>query len=234
MAFRILALSGGGYRGLFTVNLLKRLEQQAERPIGECFDLIAGTSIGGLIAIGLALGKPAEEIEQVFLEKGEAIFPRRKPNTQIFSKWREYYGMLRKPKYDGVELRKAIESVVGIDTLIGDARTRLIIPAINMTKGSVQMFKTAHCRQFVVDKNRKAADVAMATSAAPFFFPLAQVGDAFYADGGLAANAPDLCAIHEATAFLEQQPKDIFLLSIGTTTTKFSLPSSLGTHTWGR
>jgi patatin-like phospholipase/acyl hydrolase len=228
MAFRILALSGGGYRGLFTVSVLKRLEQQAQRPIGECFDLIAGTSIGGLVAIGLALGKSVEKIEQVFLEKGEIIFPKGEPKTRFFPKLGEYWDLLREPKYDGVELKKAIESVVGVDTVIGDARTRLLIPTINMTKGSVQMFKTAHCPQFVIDKSRKASEVAMATSAAPFFFPLAQVGDAFYADGGLVANAPDLCAIHEATAFLGQKQEDIYLLSIGTTTTKFSLPSSLG------
>jgi patatin-like phospholipase/acyl hydrolase len=228
MAFQILALSGGGYRGLFTVSVLRRLEEQAQRPIGECFDLIAGTSIGGLVAIGLALGKPAEMIEKVFLEKGETIFPKGEPKTGFIPKWRECAAMARGPKYDGSELRKAIESVVGVDALIGDARTRLLIPAINMTKGSVQMFKTAHCPQFVVDKKRKAADVAMATSAAPFYFPLAQVGDAFYADGGLAANAPDLCAIHEATKFLGRLQEDIHVLSIGTTTTKFSLPTSLG------
>jgi uncharacterized protein len=228
MAFRILALSGGGYRGLFTVNVLKRLEEQAERPIGECFDLIAGTSIGGLVAIGLALGKPAKVIERVFLEKGEIIFARGEPKTGFIPKWHEYLTMVRGPKYDGVELRKAVESVVGVDALIGDARTRLLIPAINMTKGSVQMFKTAHCPQFVVDKKRRAAEVAMATSAAPFYFPLAQVGDAYYADGGLVANAPDLCAIHEATKFLGRRQEDIHVLSIGTTTTKFSLPASLG------
>ena len=60
MPFQILALSGGGYRGLFTSTVLARLEQQAQRPIGDCFDLIAGTSIGGVIALGLALGKSAE------------------------------------------------------------------------------------------------------------------------------------------------------------------------------
>ena len=95
MAFRILALSGGGYRGLFTVNVLKRLEEQAKRPIGECFDLIAGTSIGGLVAIGLALSKPAQLIERVFLEQGETIFPKGEPKTGLVSKLCEYVAMVK-------------------------------------------------------------------------------------------------------------------------------------------
>ncbi|AZO34026.1 MAG: hypothetical protein EOS76_06855 [Mesorhizobium sp.] len=79
MPFQILALSGGGYRGLFSTHIFSKLEEQAGRPIGECFDLIAGTSIGGIIAIGLALGKPAKEIRDVFEEKGEDIFTRGEP-----------------------------------------------------------------------------------------------------------------------------------------------------------
>jgi uncharacterized protein len=74
MTFQILALSGGGYRGLFTSAILAKLEQQAQRPIGDCFDLIAGTSIGGVIALGLALGKSADSINRMFLDHGEEIF----------------------------------------------------------------------------------------------------------------------------------------------------------------
>ena len=97
-----------------------------------------------------------------------------------------------------------------------------------MTKGSVQMFKTAHDPRLVTDYRRRAADVAMATSAAPTFFPLAEIDGAYSADGGLVANAPDMCALHEACVFLGTKADDVSILSIGTTTTGFSLPRSLG------
>lgn len=228
MTFHILALSGGGYRGLFTAQVLKLLEKQAGRPIGECFDLIAGTSIGGIIAIGLAMGKTAERITEVFADRGEKIFPYGEKPESRFGRWRLYRRMLREPKYDSVELRSAVDAVVGYGKLIRDAKTRLLIPAVNMSKGSVQMFKTAHHPNFKLDKDRKAADVALATSAAPIYFPMAEVGDSYFVDGGIVANAPDLCALLEAKHFLGQKQEDIRILSIGTTTTKFSLPSSLG------
>ncbi|MGL4234770.1 CBASS cGAMP-activated phospholipase [Tabrizicola sp.] len=228
MTFNILALSGGGYRGLFTIEVLARLEQRAGRPIGECFDLIAGTSIGGIIAIGLAMGKSAESIKKEFIERGEDIFPKRKTPTTQIGKCLELWQHGSKPKYDGIALRKTVESVLGGDTLIQDAKTRLLVPAINMTAGKVQMFKTPHHERLTEDGRRKAVDVAMATSAAPLFFPLAKMGENYYADGGLAANAPDACAIHEAVHFCDQSIDDLRLISIGTTFTGFGLPTSLG------
>lgn len=213
---------------MFSAHVLAELEKQAGRPIGECFDLIAGTSIGGIIAIGLALGKPAKQIRDVFEQRGEDIFTRGEPTwNPITNSWRFCRGIM-KPKYDGTELRKAVEAVVGVDALIDDAKTRLLVPTVNMTKGSVQLFKTAHHPDFFRDYRIKAIDVAMATSAAPTFFPLAKIGASYFVDGGVVANAPDLCAIHEATHFLGAAPDDIKVLSIGTITTGFSLPTSLG------
>jgi patatin-like phospholipase/acyl hydrolase len=228
MTFQILALSGGGYRGLFTSSILTRLEQQAQRPIGDCFDLIAGTSIGGVIAIGLALGKSTEAIKKMFLDHGEEIFTRGERPQGWLAKLQERKRQWKQPKYDGTVLREKIEAVLGKNARLGDARTRLLIPAINMTKGSVQMFKTAHHPNFLNDHKLLAADVAMATSAAPLYFPMAKIENSNFIDGGIVANAPDMCAVHEAISFLGQDLRDISVLSIGTTTSKFSLPSSLG------
>jgi patatin-like phospholipase/acyl hydrolase len=228
MTFQILALSGGGFRGLFTSSILARLEDQAKRPIGECFDLISGTSAGGIIALGLALGKSAESISKMFLEHGEAIFPRgERPKWKLGrarAKIREWWH----PKYDGTVLRQKIEDILGADARLGDVKTRVLIPAVNMTKGSVQMFKTAHNPRFTNDYKLAVVDIAMATSAAPLYFPMAEVGNGYFIDGGVVANAPDLCAVHEAISFLDQKPGDIRVMSIGTTTSKFSLPSSEG------
>ena len=68
--------------------------------------------------------------------------------------------------------------------------------------------------------------VAMAT--APLYFPMAKIDNSNFIDGGVVANAPDMCAVHEAVHFLGQKIEDVSVLSIGTTTSKFSLPSSLG------
>jgi patatin-like phospholipase/acyl hydrolase len=225
MAFQILALSGGGYLGLYTAEILARLEQQAGKPLGRCFDLIAGTSIGGILAIGVAMEKPAAEMRDVIVGRGTRIFSnRRKPR---FS-WMDTPRSFLSPKYSDRELKIAIADMIGEETKISAAKHRLLVPAINMTTGSVQMFKTGHDPKFGIDPGRRAMDVALATSAAPTYFPLAEVGDAHFVDGGLVANAPDLCALHEATHFLDQDRADLRVLSIGTTTTGFSLKRTLG------
>jgi uncharacterized protein len=230
MTFQILSLSGGGYRGLFTIEVLARLEQRAGRPIGSCFDLIAGTSIGGIIAIGLAMGKTAEELHKLFIDHGEKIFPAKPPVELKLSHWRRIFEAMTSPRHSNHALREAIEGVIGKDTLLGEAKTRLLVPTVNMTKGSVQMFKTPHSPKLVMDQYRKAVDIAMATSAAPLIFPLAEIDDAYYADGGLVANSPDACAIHEAVNYISQKKEDIVLVSVGTTTSKFGVPSSYGTN----
>jgi patatin-like phospholipase/acyl hydrolase len=97
-----------------------------------------------------------------------------------------------------------------------------------MMKGSVQMFNTALHANFINDHKLAAVDVAMATAAAPFYFPMALIDNSHFMDGGIAANAPDLCAIHEAVFFLDQKLENIRVISIGTTTSKFWLPNSLG------
>lgn len=225
MPFQILALSGGGYLGLYTAELLARLEQKAGRPLASCFDLLSGTSIGGILTIGLALEKPAADMRDKFEEKGELIFSSRgRPRVG----WWDARRAFRHAKYDGKQLRIAVAEMIGDETKIGDAKHRLLVPAVNMTKGSVQMFKTGHHQNFKIDPLRNAVDVAMATSAAPTYFPLAQSGYEQFADGGLVANAPDMCALHEATHFLGQKASDVSILSIGTTSTGFSIKRSLG------
>ena len=75
--FRILALAGGGYLGLYTATVLAELEARAGEPLGRRFDLIAGTSVGGILAIALAYEIPMATIQQIFLDKGTRIFSAR-------------------------------------------------------------------------------------------------------------------------------------------------------------
>lgn len=225
MSFQILALSGGGYLGLYTAEILALLEGRSGKPLAQCFDLVSGTSVGGILAIGLALEVPAADMRDMLIQRGERIFSTR--GRPQFGWW-DARRSLFLPKYDGTELRRAIADMIGADTRIGHAKHRLLVPAVNMTKGSVQMFKTGHHENFQSDPKRNAVDVAMATSAAPTYFPLAECGQAQFADGGLVANAPDMCALHEATHFLNQNASDVSILSIGTTSTGFSVRRSLG------
>jgi patatin-like phospholipase/acyl hydrolase len=131
-----------------------------------------------------------------------------------------------RPKFDAEPLRAAILKIFDKDAKLGDALHPVLIPAVNLTQGQPQVFKTPHHTSFVRDKSLAVVDIAMATSAAPSFFPPARLGNNLYVDGGLYANTPDLVALHEATHFLRSPVEKIYMLSIGTTTTSYSIVDS--------
>ncbi|MBZ9813830.1 CBASS cGAMP-activated phospholipase [Mesorhizobium sp. CA7] len=228
MTFQILSLSGGGFLGLYTASVLSKLEEQTGKPIIDSFDLVAGTSVGGIIALGLSAGRSASEIKQAFLDDGHHVFSgARPPKNFISSTWKLLTG-IPASRYNPGRLREIIERIVGVDSLMRDLRRPTVIPAVNLTKGGPKVFKTGHHRSLYLDWKLKLVDVALATSAAPTYFPLHQIGDELFADGGLFANSPDLIAVHEAERFLGIAQKDIKVLSIGTTTTAFAFSSRAG------
>lgn len=237
MSFNILSLSGGGYLGLYTISVLAELEEEFGAPLASKFDLLAGTSVGGIIALGLAAETPAAEIKKAFETNGASIFSDRKQPKSSIGKLRDLARSFLSSKYKNDGLKQTIAEVVGETILIGDLKHRVIIPTVNLTKGKPQVFKTPHHSDFVRDHKLKISDVAVATAAAPTYFPIAEIGDELYADGGLYANAPDQLAVHEAEHFLDVSTDDIHVLSIGTTTTQFSLshetPRDLGIKGWG-
>jgi len=238
MNFQILSLSGGGIFGLYTINFICDLEKQIKRPIATCFDLLAGTSIGGIIAIALALEIPAEKIKKSFEDNGSLIFSKRPAPKSRREEWVDLFRSLFKSKYSDSALLKTVESLLGSKTIIGNLKHPTIIPAVNLTKGKPQIFKTAHHPDFKIDWKRIAFKVALATSAAPTYFPVAEMDDELFADGGLYANSPDLLALHEAEHFLKINLDNIRILSIGTTTTQFSFSHAggraLGIVGWGK
>lgn len=225
--FQALALTGGGYRGLFTAQVLQVLEGANEgKLIGERFDLVCGTSIGGIIALAVAFDVPMEKVVKVFLEEGERIFPQH--GRRRFKPWDTFLHW-RKPRYDAGRLREAVEHLLK-GFKLEDARHPVAVPAVNVTTGQMQVFKSRYRQCFTRDLHFDAVDVALATAAAPTFFELAEVDGCLYADGGLYANAPDLIALHEA----EQLSRDAGLpceqrvLSIGTTTKNYSISFKAG------
>lgn len=222
--FQALTLTGGGFRGLFTAKALQVIEENLHEPIGHHFDLISGTSIGGLVALAAAFEVPMSRVVEVFEEYGDVIFP----SPLINNKALDFFKCALKPRYSTEPLKEAISKLIDKNATLNDALHPVAIPAVNLTQGQPQVFKTRHKEEWSRDWRFKAIDVALATSAAPIFFELAEVEGNRYADGGLFANAPDLIAIHEAEHFFNVPIDAIRLLSIGTTTKNYSVSLSSG------
>ena len=245
--FQILSLIGGGIRGAFVTSYLKELEQKLGKPIAECFDLIAGTSTGGIIAAGLALGLTAEKMHDFYVNHGASIFTEREP-YRAKGLYRYVYpavdwvfrkrtgGTLHtafRARYCPHVLEAAFAKGFGEHTL-GDIQcTRLIMPAVNLTKGEPHVFRSTHLPKAYADKDIKIAEAVIATTAAPTYFPHRQIGDCAYVDGGVWSADPSMLAMAEAIRiqqFLKQLDpvapivtNDIHLLSVGTGIADYSL-----------
>lgn len=232
MVFRILSLSGGGYKGLYTAQFLAGLEaESADVPLYRRFDLVAGTSIGGILALAVSSGKTTmRDVVEAMSSHGKNIFGTKAPPSSRLEIIWDLIAHRATARYSAEPLRKLICDVLGEDTFIGDLKQKTIVPAVNVTKGSPQVFKTPHHESFQRDWKVPLVDVALATSAAPTFFPLHTVGSERFVDGGVYTNSPDEVAVHEALHFLGQDVGDLEILSVGTTTAKFSFPGKLASN----
>ncbi|QXC32128.1 patatin-like phospholipase family protein [Aeromonas sp. FDAARGOS 1409] len=209
--YHVLALSGGGYRALYSATILKEFEQVLGRPIASHFDLICGTSAGGLLALGLASEIPASELKSLFEDQGQQIFGTR-------DSIRKLLGFLTRAKHSNAGLRSVLEQRFG-KTTMGELKHRVLIPAVNYTTGRGQFFKTPHHPTFELDHRMSLVDVALATSAAPVYFPSVRNERGVFVDGGLVGNAPGLFGLHEVRTFLApKQDVCIRVLAIGTMT----------------
>lgn len=217
---RVLSLSGGGFLGLYSARVLEGLEARAGVPLGRCFDLIAGTSIGGLLALALAFEVPMSRLVRLFVEQGPEVFSRRALPTGAVSRLLDLSRSVFGPKYSGEALRRALHAVMG-DGRLADARHRVVVPAVDVGRCRTKIFKTPHALTSRGDGNLRAVDVAMATCAAPAYFPAVRVGRRLFADGGLYAVAPDQVALHELEHFLGVHPDRVSMLSIGTATAHY-------------
>lgn len=217
--FRILSLDGGGIRGAYSASVLKEIEEGTGKRIVDYFDLVAGTSTGGIIAIALGLGLSATEILEFYRKRGPAIFPSTGVHQRVLAKLRRVV----RSKFEPDALNSALTEVFG-DKLLGDSSCRLLIPSYDAVAGEVHVFKTRHDARVLQDHKRRAAEVARATSAAPTYLPLfhSTWGQQFL-DGGVWANCPSALAVLEAVAVLGVPLEAIQLLSIGTTTEAFSI-----------
>lgn len=214
---RILSIDGGGIRGAFPAAFLADIEDHLDYPLASYFDLIAGTSTGGIIALGLGLGHSAKEILELYESEGPEIFSQNKSGfigkaTDYFmgTKW-----FVWGPKHDSSKLETALTNVFG-NSRLGDASTRLFIPSWHSKMSSVYIFKTAHHERLKSDYKELARDVAMATAAAPTYFrEFITSNDVGLIDGGIWANNPVGFAVAEAVANLEWNPEELQVLTIG-------------------
>ncbi len=232
--FRILSLEGGGIMGAFSASVLTALEEETKCSCVEHFDLITGTSTGGIIAIGLGLGLSAREIMKFYEDNGEQIFQNTGFTRRLFNTFRH----LVQPKHSQENLRQALIKAFQ-EKKFGESKCRLIIPTYDAVGGRIFLMKTAHHERFKYDIEAKAVDVALATSAAPTYFsaaPFPNHQGASYVDGGVWANCPALVGLVEAIHFLNIQPDEIDILNIGVTSSPFSVSDNAqaGIFGWGK
>lgn len=207
--FQILSLDGGGLRGMFSAALLARFEEDLGIRIVDHFDLIAGTSTGGIIALGLGLGLEPREVLQFYTDHGTRIF--RSPTGL-----RGLRHLLR-AKYSPAPLRSALTAVLGERTF-GESTKRLVITSYNIGADDVYLFRTPHLATLARDWRERAVDVAMATTAAPTYLPSMTLGGARLIDGGIWANNPAMVALTEAVGPLGIPLSQVRVFSVGTTT----------------
>ncbi|MBI4169563.1 MAG: patatin-like phospholipase family protein [Acidobacteria bacterium] len=203
--FRVLALDGGGARGLFTASFLATLEDLLRVRIADQFDLIVGTSSGATIGLALAFGLPAQRVLDLFLAHGERIFsrPRR-------------LGMLLRPKYDGASLARALREVFG-ERRINEVLTAVCVASYELTNSYPRIWKDDHAPDMRCGGDEPAWRIALASSAAPIYFPGSRViDDDSHVDGGLFANNPILIGLAEAVRYFDRPLDRIRILSVGT------------------
>jgi len=224
--FHVLALSGGGFRGLYTATVLADLEAALGAPLAKRFDLICGTSVGGILALGLAKETPAIDLKNLFVKQGHKIFTRR------FS----LGGLFLFARHSNSGLKSVLERQF-LDATVGDLSHPVIIPTVNYATGDAKIFKTPHHKSLEVDHKASLVDVAMATSAAPTYFPMYKTERGTFVDGGLVANAPGLLGLHEAVEYFGVNEIDVRVLSVGTmsigVTIRGNSALDLGFMRWG-
>ncbi|WP_425953335.1 patatin-like phospholipase family protein [Ralstonia pseudosolanacearum] len=207
--YRVLSLSGGGFRGLYTARLLSRIEQSqafGEGPIGSRFDMLAGTSVGGIIAAGLAVGVSAATVYELLAHWGPAIFPKISVRglKKIFSK----------KVYSAAPLEKAIEACMNghARKALNEIDKPLMLTTVSWSLGEIRLLKSRGLARGDAS-SCTILQAARATSAAPAHFPPIMIEDDWHVDGGLAANCPDV----HAMGLAQKRGPQVRMLSVGTT-----------------
>lgn len=226
--FQILSLDGGGIKGIFSAAVLAHLEDSLKINITNHFDLIVGTSTGGLIALGLGIGIKPVDILKFYISNGQKIFPKKVLSDYIW---------FFRHKYQSERLKECLIDRFG-EKLLGESKKRLVIPSYNLGDDDVYLFKTPHHERLKTDYKVPIWQVAMATSAAPTYFPVfKEINSIRHIDGGIWANNPTMVGIVEAVSMLSIPIENIKVFSLGTTDEIKNRPGNLdsgGLFQWSR
>jgi patatin-like phospholipase/acyl hydrolase len=216
MTYRILALDGGGVRGQFTITLLRRLSKALPDWIDQT-DLFAGTSVGAVLALGLATGRKPRQMEELFRRRAPHIF---RPTSRIPLQVARFF----RAGYSVAPLDRFFEDVLG-DLRLQDLDKQVVVPAMRLdnghSSGDQRSWEPVVFHNYGGNGNRHGQllvrQVARYATATPTIFPSVDG----YVDGGVYAINPSLVALTQAQAERcasngPQETDDIVLLSIGT------------------
>jgi patatin-like phospholipase/acyl hydrolase len=243
----------GAYQAAYLETFAERIRGEGQGAgdvdVGGAFDLIVGTSTGGIVACALAAGVPLNVVRQMYAEAGGKIFPHQ--NLRRIP----YLGLVI--PFLGIGLRRGDEALRSTlatflkDETVGSVFARrkiaLAIPTVDMNRHAAVVFKTRHLQRLNGrDDARSLVDICMATSAAPLLRSMARLpepgGDgvtATYVDGGLWANNPGLIGMMEAIEILsdrkeEQRPIQLFMLgTLPSQGGEEGSPASVHRAAWG-
>lgn len=218
---KVLSIDGGGIRGIIPAMVLAEIEDRTGRRIAEMFDLVAGTSTGGILALGLTKPGPdggpeysAGELIELYETEGKRIF-----SIPVWHRIHSAGGVLEE-KYPATGIEEVAESYFG-SVRLADALTEVLVTAYEIEKRGPWFFK----RRKALDPNEGfnpfMRDVARATSAAPTYFePLrlrvGSTGNRAFIDGGVHSNNPAMCAYVEARKINPDEKDDALVVSLGT------------------
>jgi patatin-like phospholipase/acyl hydrolase len=219
-SFRILSIDGGGICGILPASVLAELEHRflGGQSVARHFDMIAGTSTGGIIALGLAHGLTAKTIRDFYLQRGASIFP---PPSSI-GRLTRWLRQKHRYVYERGPLEDELLQIFG-DAVLGQAQTRLCIPAFEGRHGEPWIFKTPHHPHYQKDRLERMVKVALSTAAAPTFFESLPNNGYVMVDGGLWANNPVMNALVDALACYNLDRAQVQILSLGCGETTFKV-----------
>ncbi|RIB25834.1 acyl transferase/acyl hydrolase/lysophospholipase, partial [Gigaspora rosea] len=232
-SYKILAIDGGGIRGILPALWLSEIEYRTHRPISHLFNMIAGTSTGGIVAAGLSAPKfkPIYEITDELTEDhieyeysnlvpifsaSELLNIYKNETSKLFSKSTSFFNIFSnvRNKYTD-EGRSTMFKKYFCKTRLSHSLTELVIPAANENSSHLFTRYDACKNSKNIEVNSTFVDILMATTAAPTFYPPHKIGNKTFMDGGIYLNNPASTAYDEAIRYNVPKEK-ISVLSLGT------------------
>lgn len=222
---KVLSIDGGGLRGIIPLLILKKIEEIEGKRIHELFDLIIGTSTGGIIACGLTATKDGKTPEltidkliELYTTKGNQIFPHKK---NIITKLTSKINSIFNPTFSSNGLDKLLTDYFG-DMKLSNTLTPIIVTSYDLRNNEVLMFKSRKSNE--ENYNVKLKDICRATSAAPTYLPSYEMKyggkDRICIDGGVYINNPSMAGITDVIrnkyGISDLELSDVSLLSLGT------------------